>query len=162
MCSWVEQLNAPERAERLDALKELHLLYLRGDIQKQPVNAEYVNNHIHTTYSFSPYSPSKAVWMAFLSGLSTAGIMDHDSVGGAREFVMAGKILQMPVTVGMECRVDMSATRLAGKRINNPDQNSIAYMAVHGIPTTVSTGYKALSGLIRSTGISATGQCSQN
>jgi len=72
--------------------------------------------------------------MAFISGLSTAGIMDHDSVGGAWEFIEGGQILQLPITVGMECRVDMSATRLAGKKINNPDQNGIAYMAVHGIP----------------------------
>jgi hypothetical protein len=134
MHSWIEQLNAEERSKRLEALKQLYQFYLSGEIQKLPVDDEYVNNHIHTTYSFSPYSPSKALWMAFISGLSTAGIMDHDSVGGAEEFIEAGKILQMAVTVGMECRVDMSATRLAGKRINNPDQNGIAYMAVHGIP----------------------------
>jgi len=109
-------------------------MYLEGELEKLPLDHEYVNNHIHTTYSFSPYSPSKALWMAFISGLSTAGIMDHDSVGGALEFIEAGQILQMPVTVGMECRVDMSATRLAGKRINNPDQKGTAYMAVHGIP----------------------------
>lgn len=134
MHRWIEQLNAPEQSGRLEALHELYRLYSGGRLQKLPVDDEYVNNHIHTTYSFSPYSPSKALWMAFISGLSTAGIMDHDSVGGAGEFIEAGKILQMPVTVGMECRVDMSATRLAGKRINNPDQNGIAYMAVHGIP----------------------------
>lgn len=134
MHRWIEQLNAAEKAVRLEALQELYRLYCGGELQKLPVDDEYVNNHIHTTYSFSPYSPAKAVWMAFISGLSTAGIMDHDSVGGAREFIEAGQILQLPVTVGMECRADMSATRLAGKRINNPDQNGIAYLAVHGIP----------------------------
>ena len=134
MHRWIEQLNAPEKSGRLEALQELYRLYCGGRVHKLPVDAEYVNNHIHTTYSFSPYSPAKAVWMAFISGLSTAGIMDHDSVGGALEFIEAGQILQMPVTVGMECRVDMSATRLAGKRINNPDQKGTAYMAVHGIP----------------------------
>lgn len=134
MHGWVEQLNAEERSKRLEALKQLYRMYLDGELEKLPVDHEYVNNHIHTTYSFSPYSPSKALWMAFISGLSTAGIMDHDSVGGISEFIEAGEILRMPVTVGMECRVDMSATRLAEKRINNPDQKGIAYMAVHGIP----------------------------
>ncbi len=134
MYRWIEQLNAPERSVRLEALQELYRLYCSGALQKLPVDDEYVNNHIHTTYSFSPYSPAKAVWMAFISGLSTAGIMDHDSVGGAREFIEAGEILHLPVTVGMECRADMSSTRLAGKRINNPDQNGVAYLAVHGIP----------------------------
>lgn len=136
MDKWLKQLNHPEKNKRLATLKELYQLYLDGKIEKQTVDYEYVNNHIHTTYSFSPYSPAKALWMAFISGLSTAGIMDHDSVGGAWEFIDAGKILHMATTVGMECRVDMSETRLAGKRINNPDQNGIAYIAVHGIPHT--------------------------
>jgi len=136
MNKWIDQLNHPEKGARLEALKELYGLYKQGEIQKQPVDFEFVNNHIHTTYSFSPYSPSKAMWMAFVSGLSTAGIMDHDSVGGTAEFIEAGKILNMASTVGMECRVDMSGTKLAGRRINNPDQNGIAYMAVHGIPHT--------------------------
>jgi len=136
MEKYIEQLNHPQKSKRIEALKELHQLYLKGEIQKQPIDFEYVNNHIHTTYSFSPYSPSKALWTAFISGLSTAGIMDHDSVGGAPEFIEAGEILQMATTVGMECRVDMSGTSLAGRRINNPDQDSVAYVAIHGIPHT--------------------------
>ncbi len=96
--------------------------------------ATYVNNHIHTIYSFSPYTPTTAVEAAAKNGLKTAGIMDHDSVGGAKEFIEAGKKYNMPVTVGVECRVDMSGTALNGKRINNPDQKSVAYVAMHGIP----------------------------
>ena len=94
----------------------------------------YINNHIHTTYSFSPYTPTMSVELALKNGLKTAGIMDHDSVAGAFEFIEAGKKFNMPVTVGIECRVDMSGTPLNGKRINNPDQNSVAYVAMHGIP----------------------------
>ncbi|MHB1153229.1 MAG: PHP domain-containing protein [Eubacteriales bacterium] len=99
-----------------------------------PKETKYVNNHIHTTYSFSPYSPAKAVYMAWQNGLKTAGIMDHDSVAGAKEFIQAAAIIKMPVTCGVECRVDMSMTRLNGYRINNPDQKSVAYVAMHGIP----------------------------
>ena len=99
-----------------------------------PEETVYVNNHIHTTYSFSPYSPTKAVYMAWRNGLRTAGIMDHDSVGGVREFLEAAEVLKIPVTCGVECRVNMSATRLKGFRINNPDQKSVAYVAMHGIP----------------------------
>ena len=40
----------------------------------------------------------------------------------------------MPITVGAECRIDMSRTKLNGKRLNNPDQISVAYVAMHGIP----------------------------
>lgn len=57
-------------------------------------------------------------------------------MGGAEEFIEAGKIVDLPITVGMEMRVDFSKTPLNGRRINNPDQDSIAYMAIHGIPHT--------------------------
>ena len=99
-----------------------------------PEDTIYVNNHIHTTYSFSPYSPTEAVYMAWKNGLKTAGIMDHDSAAGAREFIEAAAVIGMPVTCGVECRVDMSMTRLNGLRINNPDQKSVAYVTMHGNP----------------------------
>ncbi len=95
---------------------------------------QYCNNHVHTTYSFSPYSPTEAVYMAWFAGLNTVGIMDHDSVGGAREFLKAGKIADMGVTVGAEVRVSVKNTRLSDKHTNNPDQAGVTYMALHGIP----------------------------
>ena len=94
----------------------------------------HVNNHIHTTYSFSPYSPAEAVKRAKNSGLVTAGIMDHDSVGGLEEFIVAGREENIGVTVGFEMRVSFADTPFVGRRINNPDQNSVAYLAMHGIP----------------------------
>lgn len=113
--------------ERLEALAALGTPEVASD-------GEWVNNHIHTTYSFSPYTPAGAVYFAKKAGLSTAGIMDHDSVGGIREFIEAGKIIGMPVTVGFECRVSVKGTALEGRRLNNPDQKSVAYVTLHGIP----------------------------
>ncbi len=95
---------------------------------------EYCNNHVHTTYSFSPYSPTEAVYQAWLAGLNTVGIMDHDSVSGAREFLKAGAIAGLGVTAGAEVRVSIKNTRLCDKHTNNPDQSGVAYMALHGIP----------------------------
>lgn len=117
-------------------IEELRELKKRLDMNlvSAPPDTHYVNNHIHTTYSFSPYTPTDAVYTAWKNGLKTAGIMDHDSVGGAKEFIEAGAAICMPITVGMECRVDMAATSLVGRRLNNPDQISIAYVAMHGIP----------------------------
>ncbi len=123
--------SSPE--ERLFALSEVYKMHISG-ISLMPEKTDFVNNHIHTTYSFSPYTPAAAVYEAWKAGLSTAGIMDHDSVGGAREFIEAGKILGMPVTVGCELRVSVEGTRLYGRRLNNPDQLSCAYVALHGIP----------------------------
>lgn len=131
----IEKLNHEQVQVRLDSLSDLMDLIKQGVISK-PETSGYVNNHIHTTYSFSPYSPTKALWMAYNSGLTTAGIMDHDSISGAQEFIEAGKIIEMATTIGVECRADFSQTELNGKRINNPDQKSIAYVALHGIPHT--------------------------
>ncbi len=127
------QLNDCDVNKRIEALSKLKAMIDNGEMEK-PATGSDVNNHIHTTYSFSPYSPAKAVWMAYNAGLKTAGIMDHDSLSGAREFIEAGKIIGMMTTIGVECRVSMRNTPLNGRRINNPDQKSVAYMAIHGIP----------------------------
>lgn len=126
-------LNANTVNERLENLKTVKKLIDKGEICPT-LQSGSVNNHIHTTYSFSPYSPTLAVFMAWDSGLTTAGIMDHDSIGGAKEFIEAGKIMNFKVTCGIECRVSMKNTRLNGRKINNPDQNSVAYVALHGVP----------------------------
>ena len=118
-------LNAPDRLDNLSRLVRE---------EPRPAQGRDVNNHIHTIYSFSPYSPTAAVWFAYQAGLCTCGLMDHDSIGGADEFLKAVKTVKMGGTIGVECRVSFANTPFAGRRINNPDQDSIAYMAMHGIP----------------------------
>ncbi|MCL2821410.1 MAG: PHP domain-containing protein [Oscillospiraceae bacterium] len=130
---YFNNLNAYDKKIRLEALRELKLLCDTRALDI-PITGKNVNNHIHTTFSFSPYSPSMAVFKSWVSGLATTGIMDHDSVGGAEEFLDAGEIIGIPVTVGFEIRCKMNDTPFEGKRINNPDQNSVAYLAMHGIP----------------------------
>lgn len=131
----LDALNDPDSGTRLSALAGL-VREIHRDRSKQPRPGNAVNNHIHTFYSFSPYSPAKAVWMSYMAGLQTAGIMDHDTVSGAYEFIQAGHIVGLATTVGVECRADFSDTALSGKRINHPDQLSAAYIALHGIPHT--------------------------
>ena len=122
-------LNAPTREERLNNLAEV-----LKTAQFPPMVPQYINNHIHTTYSFSPYSPTAAVYAARMEGLCTAGIIDHDSISGAEEFIEAAKLIDMPVTIGMECRVSMEGTRLEGRRTNNPDQVGVSYMTIQSVP----------------------------
>ncbi len=123
------KLNAPTKEQRLQNLAEV-----LKETTFPPMVPQYINNHIHTTYSFSPYSPTAAVYAARMEGLCTAGIIDHDSISGAEEFLAAAKLVQMPVTIGMECRVSMKGTRLEGKRTNNPDQVGVSYMTIQGVP----------------------------
>ena len=131
-------MTNPEKLQRLtvDCAKERleNLKALLAAEEHPPIKRpQFANNHIHTTYSFSPYSPTAAVFFAREAGLETAGIMDHDSIGGADEFRRAGEIAGIAVTCGLECRVTMQDTPLAGRRFNNPDQDGIAYMAIHSV-----------------------------
>ncbi len=129
----ISQLDDADGKNRLAALTDLKARIDRGEMQR-PEEGSDVNNHIHTRYSFSPYYPAKAVWMAYLAGLKTAGLMDHDSISGAEEFIRAGEILGLMTTIGVECRVSMKQSPFAERRLNNPDQVGIAYVALHGIP----------------------------
>ncbi len=95
-----------------------------------------VNNHIHTTYSFSPYTPAQAARNAKEAGLAAAGIVDHDTISGAREFVAEGLRLGLPTTVGYEMRVYHAHTDIGRRRTNHPDQADISYLTFHGVPYT--------------------------
>ncbi|MBE6947813.1 MAG: PHP domain-containing protein [Ruminococcaceae bacterium] len=125
----LNKLNAPTKEERL-----ANLAQVLKETTFPPMVEQYINNHIHTTYSFSPYSPTAAVYAARMEGLCTAGIIDHDSISGAEEFLEAAKLVGMPVTIGMEARVSMAGTRLDGRRTNNPDQVGVSYMTIQGVP----------------------------
>ena len=114
-----------------NALENLEMLL---KTEKLPPVARDVNNHIHTTYSFSPYSPTAAVWFARAAGLCTCGLMDHDSIAGAEEFLAAAKAARMGATIGMECRVSFAQTPFGDRKLNNPDQKGVVYMALHGVP----------------------------
>ena len=118
-------LNADNGLDNLKMLLETEAL---------PPVARDVNNHIHTTYSFSPYSPTAAVWFARAAGLCTCGLMDHDSIAGAEEFLAAAKAAHMGATIGLECRVSFKDTPFGDKKLNNPDQKGIVYMTLHGVP----------------------------
>ena len=125
----LDLLNAPTKEERLSNLKEV-----LKTTEFPPMVDAYINNHIHTTYSFSPYSPTAAVYAARMEGLCTAGIIDHDSISGAEEVIEAAEIIDIPVTIGMECRISMDGTRMEGRRTNNPDQIGCSYMTIQGVP----------------------------
>ena len=118
-------LNGENALENLKKLLESEPL---------PPVARDVNNHIHTTYSFSPYSPTAAVFFARAAGLCTCGLMDHDSIAGAGEFLAAAEAAHMGATIGMECRASFADTPFGDRKLNNPDQKGVAYMTLHGVP----------------------------
>lgn len=124
-------LNAPRVEDRLSAVRRL-----KKSMQAMRPGAgpREVNCHVHTIYSFSPYSPSAAAERAQAAGLAAVGIMDHDSMAGAAEMREAGKILGIATTAGVEIRVDGAGTFFEGRRVNNPDSLGIVYIIIHGVP----------------------------
>lgn len=117
--------------ERLSAVRCLGESVKEGVLQ-----TDEVNNHVHSSYSFSPYSPTMIAVKAAQAGLQTVGIMDHDSVSGCVEFLEACKAVNIASTAGFELRVHMDGTRVQGRKTNNPDEPNISYIAFHGIPVT--------------------------
>ncbi|MGB4609544.1 MAG: hypothetical protein WBH77_02850 [Saccharofermentanales bacterium] len=128
MAKILELLNQNSSEQRLS---ELQQVAKKIDFPKR--DPRYINNHIHTIYSFSPYSPTAAVYASAKAGLCTAGIIDHDSIAGASEFLAAAEILNLPATCGFELRVTWQDSPFGKQRINNPDQNGVAYMTMQGV-----------------------------
>ena len=122
--------------ERLSALLDLEANRNNTESRKK----EEVNNHIHTIYSFSPYSPSMAALLARNAGLGAAGSVDHDSIAASEEMLAACAILGIGGCAGFEVRVsfktgaDGKESPFASRKINNPDSMGFAYMTVQGIP----------------------------
>ena len=123
-----------ERLALLNGDNALEALKKMVTQEPKPVTGRDVNNHIHTTYSFSPYSPTAAVWFAREAGLCTCGLMDHDSIAGAEEFLAAADVAGMAATIGMECRASFAGTPFGDRKLNNPDQSGVLYMTLHGVP----------------------------
>lgn len=127
-----KRLGSPSIEERRSASRALGALIRKGEVPRKALDE--VNNHVHTTYSFSPYEPSAAAWRAWKAGLGIVGSIDHDSVGAASEMLQAAADLGIASTVGFEVRAGFKDTPLADVKVNNPDSKGIVYMCVHGIP----------------------------
>jgi hypothetical protein len=126
-------LNDPKagsagRLEALEAFAEA------GGLRAMPAFTGEINNHIHTIYSFSPYTPVMAAVRAREAGLEAAGSVDHDSYAGAGEMRRACEILGLGSVTGFELRVSLRHTEFAERKINSPDSKGIAYITVQGIP----------------------------
>ena len=127
------KLNDSDKFIRLHAVKALAESIKTGEI-KRDVEGKGICNNIYTTYSFSPYTPSKAAFMGYMSGLETIGIIDNNSVGGAKEFLAACDMLGIAATFSAECLVDMGETKLCETALNFRIQPKLAYCTLKGIP----------------------------
>lgn len=128
---------AAGREARLVALRDI-----AGALPRRAAPSGEVNNHVHTIYSFSPYSPSMAALRAAEAGLEVAGSVDHDSISASGEMVAACAIVGIGSVTGCELRVGFKRRGAGGdspfadRKINNPDSVGIAYMTIQGVPST--------------------------
>lgn len=126
----LDALDSPVLENRLDALSQLY----HGESLEELPFGEEVNNHVHTRFSFSPYSPAAVAYHARKAGLRVVGSVDHESIAGAVEMKRGGVIAGMGTTVGCEVRVDFGETPFGDRRLNNPDTVGNAYIVIHGVP----------------------------
>ena len=129
----MNQINDPglTPAERLAALRPV------AASEAFPEWVAESNNHIHTCYSFSPYTPTAAALGARRAGLRVVGSVDHDSVGAAAEMSEATRLLKMGSVTGFEIRAFFDpGGPFATRKLNNPDSAGIAYMTVQGVPAS--------------------------
>ncbi len=130
--STIEKLNSTDKDERLEACKKIQEAQKNNQISRTAL--QEVNNHVHTIYSFSPYSPSMAAFKAWEAGLTIVGSVDHDSISASREMKEASARIGIASTTGFELRVSFKDTPFSDKKINNPDSFGIVYMVIHGVP----------------------------
>lgn len=126
------EINDADFNTRIEASRTIGNLIASKELKR--VQLQEVNNHVHTTYSFSPYEPAAAAYAAWKAGLGIVGSIDHDSIGAADEMLVASQNLGIASTVGFELRVSFLDTALGNRKINNPDSQGIVYMCVHGVP----------------------------
>lgn len=114
----VERLSQERSGARLSTLKKI----IKSDKKHNtiPKKNNFTQINLQSYYSFSPYSPTMAVYMAYNSGLVACGLCDVDSLSGVKEFVSACKIAKMPYSVGFQTFAEIDG--------------EVRKFAVYGIP----------------------------
>jgi predicted metal-dependent phosphoesterase TrpH len=74
--------------------------------------AEYVDLHIHTTFSDGSLTPAEVVWRAVDLGLAAIAITDHDAVDGNAEAFAEGAQNGLEVITGVEISCDFTPTNV--------------------------------------------------
>lgn len=97
----INKLNCKNAFLRRLVLKNLKKLE-KNDKTLQPVKTGGANLSIHTDYSFSPYSPALAAYMAYKSGMELVALCDVGTTSAANEFNACCKILDLKTICGFE------------------------------------------------------------
>lgn len=102
----ISKLNSKSGFIRKSTLKKLKKLEKKDSTLIPKKSDNCVNFNIHTTSSFSPYSPELGAYMAYKSGITLAGVCDFGSISSISEFEKSCQILQIAYVGGFELMVN--------------------------------------------------------
>ena len=123
--------SATERLANLTVLKQIE----KDDKFFIPKLREFdIKIALKTEFSSMPFKPSYIAYKLHEAGCVIAGIMDNDSLGGAKEFYEACKILDMKCLLGVEVKTYISRYKKRNIRINNINQKDIINLSMTCIP----------------------------
>ena len=120
------KLSDPDPAVRAAALADLAGLVQAGVVQVPP-EADVVNMHCHTFFSFNAYghSPTSLAWLGKRRGFKAMGIVDFDVLDGVDEFLGACDEVGLRGSAGIETRVFIP--EYADQEINSPGEPGVCY-----------------------------------
>lgn len=129
------RLNDFNLAARTAALQELASLAAQGALAMMP-EAEVVNMHCHTFFSFNAYgySPTYLAWLAKRQGFKAIGTVDFDVLDAVDEFLAACDLLGVRGSCGIETRVFIP--EFASREINSPGEPGVFYHMGIGFTTS--------------------------
>lgn len=132
-----DKLNSFDLKERMEALASL-----KGGKTTKAVDSENVNMHFHSFYSYNSqnWSPSMISMASRKAGLYAAGLCDFDVLDGQDEFLQAGRMLGLRVTVNLETRAYLK--EYSDKDINSPGEAGVTYIMGAGFATDLTDGSK--------------------
>lgn len=135
MQQFIDQMNTGKVAP------EVRLSALRGYLESPegktafPDANEDANINLRTIYSFSPYTPTMAAFMAKRQGLKVVGCADTYSVTGVPEMRSACEALRIGYVNGMELFVNFFDTPFKDKILNTSFSPGIVRMQISAIPS---------------------------
>lgn len=101
----IAKLNSKSAIVRNSTLKKLKKAEKKDSTLIPKKSENCVNLNVHTTSSFSPYTPQLGAYMAYKSGITLAGVCDFGSVSAISEFEKSCSILNMAYVSGFEMTV---------------------------------------------------------
>ena len=118
-----QKLDAFDLPTRLRALRQL-----AKEASGFPPPGGNLNLHFHSFFSYNAegWSPVHIALEARRKGLFAAGLCDFDVLDGLEEFLAAGRILGLRVTVNIETRAYLAD--FADQELNSPGEPGVTYI----------------------------------